>query len=194
MNKQRKIGVLVAVLMLALLALGAGVYGKLSGQKILQLTKCGQVPYDTKTITWDLSSATASQTYNYAMVNNVYYKTYTLPVNIATTSTDELTLAYVPENATITAIGFIPNTAITGDNTNYATLTFYYDSASTTTNRIGYRAYTRGNDVAKFDVDTTFGTLANTTVAAGHMIHVDKTVASGGMTIDGLAFVTFRLR
>lgn len=124
--------------------------------------------------------------------------TLVLPVaGQATAGTvDEFVGAIVPFNAKITAVKWIPKAAITADGTNYFTMNLRNRVAGAGTALAATRSYAATNSVALTpEAMTVSGTEANTLVAAGDLLTVEKLVAGTGLAMPpGVVQVTLRVR
>jgi len=111
----------------------------------------------------------------------------TLPSLTAGTAGDQV-VARAPFAGTVSAASFIPEAAITGDNTNTRTLTLQNRGQSGSgTTAILTIAFTTGNNAAQFDEKafTLSGTAANLVVASGDIIAVVETVGGTGLANPG---------
>lgn len=117
----------------------------------------------------------------------------TTPSGWSTAGTSDENAAFVaPYQCKVTAVRLVPDTAITGDGTNYAIVnaenkgsdgtgtteiaTFTFDTPTT-------------DDVAAFDVKalTLSGTAANLELAAGDVVSIGKDASAGtGMVVEGI--------
>lgn len=84
-------------------------------------------------------------------------------------------------SARVTALGFVTESNVTGDATNYATLTFYRNSGG---NVLGSYAFTLGNDATAY-------TVIKPTCTAGQnntdgCIEIRKTIASSGLQLPAM--------
>jgi hypothetical protein len=99
---------------------------------------------------------------------------------------------------TVTSVSFIPDAAITGNDTNY--FTFILQNRSTNgagTTAVATLAFTSGvNGVAHDEkAITVSGTAANTQVASDAVLAVSKTVAASGLTMPaGIVVITYRVK
>ena len=96
-----------------------------------------------------------------------------------------------PYPLTITAVRYIPETAITADGTNYATLSAQNKGTDGTgTDEIASFAFDTAttDDVAAMDEKalTLSGTPANLVLAAGDVVSVKKAIAGSGLALDGI--------
>ena len=110
---------------------------------------------------------------------------------------DEFPAFRAPYACVVTAVRFIPETAVTGTATNYGTLSAQNKGvAGTGTTEICSFAFDTAttDDVAAFDEKalTLSGTAANLALAAGAVVSIKKAVAGTGQVLDGI--VIFEVR
>ena len=111
----------------------------------------------------------------------------TIPALTAATTGDQI-IAEAPFAATVTAVTFTPEAAITGDNTNTRTLTLQNKGqAGTGTTAVATLAFTTGNNGVAFDEKafTLSGTPANLALAEGDILAVVETVGGTGLANPG---------
>ena len=98
-----------------------------------------------------------------------------------------------PEACTITKVGIISDTTLTGQDTNYATIKLVdKGSDGSGTDVIGSRDYTLGNNATAFDLDDNYGVLANTSLVAGDVVSIKKEITLTGLaTPDLVAIVEY---
>ena len=119
-----------------------------------------------------------------------------LPIAFATAGTaDESPLFRAEIAARVTAVRYIPETAITGHGTNYATLSVV-NKGATGVGVTAVAAFTfdtpTTDDVAAMDEKAlTLETAANLVLAAGDVLAVKKEIAAAGMALDGIIIVEF---
>ncbi len=97
----------------------------------------------------------------------------------------------------ITGVGFVPDTAITGDDTNYMTLKLINKelNGAGTVEVTAAKSYTSGVDVTNFTEDslTLSTTAANLLVDNGEVLALDKAEAAAGMDLPaGIIVLTFQ--
>jgi len=109
----------------------------------------------------------------------------------AATATAEHAIFKAPEAVTVTKVYFIPDSTLTADDTNYATLLVYRrDGDGTNQVTIGsiQTTITAGtNDWAAF-VAEDFGSLSNTALTTGQQITVEITKAASGVVVPAGAW------
>jgi len=124
----------------------------------------------------------------------------TVPVkaSFATAGTaDEYPAFRAPYAAKVTAVRYVPETAITADGTNYSTLSAENKGTDGTgTDEICSFAFDTAttDDVAAFDEKalTLTSTAADLLLAAGEVVSVKKAVDGTGIALDGI--VIFEIR
>ena len=115
-----------------------------------------------------------------------------LKTAMATAGTaDEQPAFRAPFACRVTAVRYVPETAITADGTNYATLSAQNKgSAGSGTDEIASFAFDTAttDDVAAMDEKalTLSGTPANLVLAAGDVVSVKKAIAGSGLALDGI--------
>lgn len=119
--------------------------------------------------------------------------TQTVQARVPTTaagSTGEWAIFKAPEACEITAAYIVPDSAITGADTNYMTLSIVdKGSDGTGTTAIASVDFTSGTNAAAFDA-TSLGTLgAGKTLAAGDVVSFKKAEAGSGMNMPNLLVV-----
>lgn len=110
---------------------------------------------------------------------------------------DEFPLFRAPYACVVTAVRYVPETAITADGTNFSTLSVdNKGAAGTGTTEIASFAFDTAttDDVAAMDEKaiTLSGTAANLALAAGDIVAVQKAVDGTGIALDGLIIVEVR--
>ena len=107
--------------------------------------------------------------------------------------TFEKAIFSAPEACTITKVGIISDTTLTGQDTDYATIKLVdKGSDGSGTDVIGSRDYTLGNNATAFDLDDNYGVLANTGLVAGDVVSIKKEITSTGLaTPDLVAIVEY---
>jgi len=119
-----------------------------------------------------------------------------IPVDFNTAGTaDEEPVLIAPIACKITGVTFVPESAITGDATNYATLSLQNKGAAGTgTDEIATFAFDTPttDDVVAFDGKalTLSGTAANLELALGDVVSIKKAIAAAGMVLDGFVLIT----
>jgi len=109
---------------------------------------------------------------------------YVAVVNIG--SDIEVPVFVAPFATIIRQVGFVPQAAITGADTDYFTLSFINKgSDGTGTDEIAAKDYTLGVDVAEFDFED-LGTLANNRLAKGDTVTFAKVETANGMATPQL--------
>jgi len=111
---------------------------------------------------------------------------------VAAGSATEVPVFKALHACTLTKVGFVPKSAITGADTNYMTLSFVdKGSDGTGTGTIASRDYSSGNDVAAMDFEDS-GTLSNASLAEGDTVSFKKAETGTGMAMpDLIAVVEF---
>lgn len=108
----------------------------------------------------------------------------------------ECTIGRAPFAGTITAVTFLPATAITGAATNYFTLNVRNRAQDGAGTKVpAALAFSNGVNASVHDEKTITlsATASDLTVAAGDIITVEKAVSGTGLACpDGLVVVTFR--
>ena len=119
-----------------------------------------------------------------------------IPVDFNTAGTaDEEPVLIAPIACTVTGVTLVPETAITGHATNYATLSLENKGAAGTgTDEIASFAFDTPttDDVAAFDGKalTLSATPANLDLALGDVVSIKKAIAAAGMVLDGFVLIT----
>jgi hypothetical protein len=111
----------------------------------------------------------------------------TLPALGAAVNGDQV-VGEAPFAATVTAVSFTPEAAITGDNTNTRTLTLVNKgTAGVGTTVVATLAFTTGNNGVAFDEKPfTLSVVAGaTTVAEGAVLQVNEVIAASGLANPG---------
>ena len=119
------------------------------------------------------------------------------PIAVATAGTDnESPIFRAPFNLKVTAVRFIPETAVVGGATNFATVAVRNKGAAGTgTTVVASKAFDTAttDDVAAFDEDaiTLSATAANLLVAEGEVLAANVTKDGTGESIDGILIVEY---
>lgn len=103
----------------------------------------------------------------------------------------------VPFACTVTAVQWVPDAAVTANDTNYAVLALQNGGAAgTATTEIAQRSYAATNSVARTAESLTLSaTAANLLLAAGDLLVVDRSIAASGLaTPKGVLNVTVQAR
>jgi len=126
--------------------------------------------------------------------------TVPLKTAFATADTeDEFPAFRAPYAATVTALRYIPETAITGDATNHAVLSAQNKGAAGSgTDEVASFAFDTPttDDVAALDEKaiTLSATAANLNLAAGDIVSIKKTTPGTGLALDGIVIFEIRKR
>lgn len=114
--------------------------------------------------------------------------------NTAAGSTDSSTIGRAPFAGTVTGVSFVPDAAMTGNDTNYRTLTLVNKKQNGSgTTVVATLAFTNGVNGTAFDEKafTLTGTAADLVVAEGDVLaYVSTHTASGIADPGGLVTVT----
>jgi len=119
-----------------------------------------------------------------------------IPVDFNTAGTaDEEPVLIAPIACTVTGVTLVPETAITGHATNYATLSLENKGAAGTgTDEVASFAFDTPttDDVVAFDGKalTLNATPANLDLALGDVVSIKKAIAAAGMVLDGFVLIT----
>jgi len=119
-----------------------------------------------------------------------------IPVDFNTAGTaDEEPVLIAPIACTVTGVTLVPETAITGHATNYATLSLENKGAAGTgTDEVASFAFDTPttDDVVAFDGKalTLSATPANLDLALGDVVSIKKAIAAAGMVLDGFVLVS----
>ena len=119
-----------------------------------------------------------------------------IPVDFNTAGTaDEEPVLIAPIACTVTGVTLVPETAITGHATNYATLSLENKGAAGTgTDEVASLAFDTPttDDVVAFDGKalTLSATPANLDLALGDVVSIKKAIAAAGMVLDGFVLIT----
>ena len=119
-----------------------------------------------------------------------------IPVDFNTAGTaDEEPVLIAPIACTVTGVTLVPETAITGHATNYATLSLENKGAAGTgTTEVASFAFDTPttDDVVAFDGKalTLSATPANLDLALGDVVSIKKAIAAAGMVLDGFVLIT----
>ena len=119
-----------------------------------------------------------------------------IPVDFNTAGTaDEEPVLIAPIACTVTGVTLVPETAITGHATNYATLSLENKGAAGTgTTEVASFAFDTPttDDVVAFDGKalTLNATPANLDLALGDVVSIKKAIAAAGMVLDGFVLIT----
>ena len=120
-----------------------------------------------------------------------------VPVAWATAATaDEHPVFRAPYACEVKAVRYVPESAITGHATNYATLSLQNKGAAGTgTTEVASFAFDTAttDDVAAMDEKaiTLSGTAANLDLATGDVVSIKKAVAGTGLALDGILIIEF---
>lgn len=108
---------------------------------------------------------------------------------------DEWTIGQVPFRATVTAVAFIPNAAITGAATNFFTANVRNrGAAGAGSTAVALRAYSNGNNAAAFVADA-LTLQAGVDVAEGDILTLEKLISGTGLAMpDGTVVVKLKAR
>ena len=120
-----------------------------------------------------------------------------IPVDFNTAGTaDEEPVLIAPIACTVTGVTLVPETAITGHATNYATLSLENKGAAGTgTDEVASFAFDTPttDDVAAFDEKalTLSATAANLVVTAGQILSIKKALGAAGQVVEGKVRIEF---